>query len=145
MLCKAKSAKKKKTARRFLTIFKHKWSNVRPLLSTTFPQGFRISKNIGHQTLGNGCKKTFKPYLKSEHTDGRTHRQADTQTDRRTFGLLESVGPEGQCFEKISCVTLFPRLYPRNIETIIQTLATGLRYYNIDTGNKTVPYNPDAG
>ena len=32
-----------------------------PLL---FPQGFRISKKLGHTTLGNGGKKTFKRYLK---------------------------------------------------------------------------------
>ena len=65
---------------------------MRPLLSTTFPQGFRISKNIGHPTSGSGGKKTFKLYLKSEHTDGQTH--------RRTFRLIESIGPEGRCFEK---------------------------------------------
>ena len=52
-------------ARRFQTIFKQKISNMRPLLSTAFPQGFRISKNIGHPTLGRGGKKTFKRYLKS--------------------------------------------------------------------------------
>ena len=28
------------------------------LLSITFPQGFRISKNIGHPTSGSGGKKT---------------------------------------------------------------------------------------
>ena len=46
-----------------------------------FPQGFRISKNIGHPTLGSGGKKMFKRYLKSEHTQGRTDRQTDRQTD----------------------------------------------------------------
>ena len=30
------------------------------LLSITFPQGFRISKNIGHPTSGSGGKKTVK-------------------------------------------------------------------------------------
>ena len=39
-----------------------------PLLSITFPQGFWISKNLGHPTSRNGGKKTFKRYLKSEHT-----------------------------------------------------------------------------
>ena len=38
-----------------------------------FPQGFRISKNIGHPTLGSGGKKMFKRYLKSEQTDKQTH------------------------------------------------------------------------
>ena len=91
MFCKAKSAKKQFfLARRFYTTFKRKCSNLRPLLSITFPQGFQISKNIGHPTLGSGGKKTFKQYLKSEQT----HRH----TDRRTFRLIESIGPEGRCF-----------------------------------------------
>ena len=40
--------------------------HLRPLLSITFPQGFRICKNIGHPPLGSGGKKTVKRYLKSE-------------------------------------------------------------------------------
>ena len=70
---------------------------MRPLLSITFPQGFRISKNIGHPTSGSGGKKTVKRYLKSEHTDRHTR--------GRTFRLIESIGPEGRCFEN-----LFPGL-----------------------------------
>ena len=54
---------------------------MRPLLSTSFPQGFRISKNIGHPTSGSGGKKTFKRYLKSEQTNTQTHGQTDRQTD----------------------------------------------------------------
>ena len=46
--------------RRFQTILKQKCSYLRPLLSITFPQGFRISKNIGHPTLRSGGKKTVK-------------------------------------------------------------------------------------
>ena len=105
MFCKEKSAKKqkKKIARRFQTTSKQKCSNVRPLLSITFPQGFRISKNIGHPTSGNGGKKTVKRYLKSEQTD--------TQTDGRTFRLIESIGPEGRCFENRSLITTG---YPSN-------------------------------
>ena len=38
-------------------------------LDHLFPQGFRISKSIGHTTSGSGGKKTFKRYLKSEQTD----------------------------------------------------------------------------
>ena len=78
-----------------------------PLL---FPQGFRISKNIGQPTLGSGCKKTFKRYLKTKHTD--------KQTDRWTFRLIESIGPEGRCFDKKSCnnclhvVSVKSTLYP---------------------------------
>ena len=66
------------------------WDHFFPLL---FPQGFRISKNFGHPTSGKGGKKTFKRYLKSEQTD--------KQTDGRTFQLIESIGPEGRCFENV--------------------------------------------
>ena len=78
-------------APQFQTTSKQKCSNPRTLLSITFPQGFRISKNIGHPTSGSGGKKTFQWYLKSEHTN--------RQTNRRTFRLIESIGPEGRCFE----------------------------------------------
>ena len=65
---------------------------MRSLISITFPQGFQISKYFVHPTSGSGGKKTFKRYLKSEQTD--------TRTDTRTFRLIESIGPEGQCLEK---------------------------------------------
>ena len=55
--------------------FQKKCSNLKPLLCITFPQGFQISKNIGHPTLESGGKKTYKRYLKSEQTDGQTDRQ----------------------------------------------------------------------
>ena len=92
--------------RQFWTSSKQKCSNVRPLLSITFPQGFRISKNIGHPTSGSGGKKTVKRYLQSEQT----HTQTDGQTDRRTFRLIESIGPEGRCFENPSCQKVAPIL-----------------------------------
>ena len=69
--------------RQFETTFKQKCSNVRPLLSITFPQGFRISNNIRHPNLGSGGKKTVKRYLKSEHTHRPTHRQTDNSTYRK--------------------------------------------------------------
>jgi hypothetical protein len=40
--------------------YEQKFYNLRPLLSITFPKGFRISKKFGHWTLGNGGKKTLK-------------------------------------------------------------------------------------
>ena len=64
-----------------------------------FPQGFRICKNIGHPTSGSGGKKTVKRNLKSEQTDRQTDRRTDVQTDGRTNRLIESIGPEGRCFE----------------------------------------------
>ena len=65
-----KLGKKEKTffARRFQTTSKQKCSNVRPLLSITFPQGFRISKNIGHPTSGSGGTKTVKKDGKPKKT-----------------------------------------------------------------------------
>ena len=42
-------------------------------ISITFPQGFRISKNIGHPTSGSGGKKTAKRYLKSKQTHKHTN------------------------------------------------------------------------
>ena len=87
---------------RFQTSSKQKCSNLKPLLSIIFPQGFRISKNVGHLTLGSGGKKTFKRYLKSEQTD----RHTDRHTDRRTNRLIESIGPEGQCFEKLDAIQM---------------------------------------
>ena len=74
-----------------------------PLLSITFPQGFRISKNIGHPTSGSGGKKTVKRYLKSEQTDRHTHTQTNIIW---TFRLIESSGPEGRCFENLCFVIL---------------------------------------
>jgi hypothetical protein len=59
---------------------------MRPLISITFPKAFRISKNIGHPTSGGGGKKTFKRYLKSEHTNRRTDGQTDRRTDGKTDG-----------------------------------------------------------
>ena len=96
---KVKKVREKKLffARRFSTIFKQKCSYLRQLLSITFPQGFQISKNIGHPTSGSGGKKTVKRYLKSEQT----HRQTNRRTDRRTFRLIESSDPEGRCFDKL--------------------------------------------
>ena len=58
---KAKFAKKKTFfARRSYTLYKQKFSYLRPLLFVTFPQGFRKSKKFGHWTSGSGGKKTFK-------------------------------------------------------------------------------------
>ena len=53
----------------------------------------KISKNIGHPTSGSKGKKTFKWYLKSEHTDGQTHRRTNTQTDISTYRKHRPRGP----------------------------------------------------
>ena len=36
----------------------------------------------------------------NRHTDTHTHTQTDTYGHIWTFGLIESIGPEGRCFEK---------------------------------------------
>ena len=48
----------------FRPFLRQKCSNLIPFLSNTFPQGFRIPKQFGYQTLGSGGKKMFKRYLK---------------------------------------------------------------------------------
>ena len=68
---KVKNERRKKTffCAVILDNFKQKCSYLRPLLSITFPQGLRISKNIGHTTSGSGGKKIVKRYLKSEKSE----------------------------------------------------------------------------
>ena len=82
-------------ARRFQTISKQKFSNVRPLLSITFPQGFRISKYFGHPTSGSGGKIGLKIY----------HMKRDIrQTDTRTSRLLDRIGPVGRFDENFNAL-----------------------------------------
>ena len=47
-------------ARRFYTLYKQRYSNLRPLASISFSQGLRKFKKFGHWTSGNGGTKTFK-------------------------------------------------------------------------------------
>ena len=58
---KAKFSGKKKPifGRRFYTLNEQKYSNLRPLLTITFPKVFQNSKKLGHWTSGSGCKKTL--------------------------------------------------------------------------------------
>ena len=62
--------------RQFYIIFEHKSSNLRPFLSITFCQGFRISKQLGHWTSESGGKKTVKQSVQSV-TDRQTHGHFD--------------------------------------------------------------------
>ena len=92
---KVKKVRENKTffVRRFKTIFKQKCLYLRPLLSITFPQGFRISNKIGHPTSGSGGKKTVKLYLKSEQTHRQTDRRTDRRTDKSTYRKHRPRGP----------------------------------------------------
>ena len=67
------SIKKSILLRQFYTLYNQKFSNLRPLLFITLPQGFWKSKKIGHWTLGSGGKNTVKQsekhqYKKIPHT-----------------------------------------------------------------------------
>ena len=55
-----------------------------------------MSKNIGHPTSGSGGKKSLSGTSK---VNTQTDKHIDGQTDRRTFRLIESIGPEGRCFK----------------------------------------------
>ena len=94
--CVRQNHQKKKIARRFQTTSKQKCSNVRQLLFITFPQEFRISKNIGHPTSGSGGKKIVKRYLKSEQTHTGTHKQTD-----RNFDLQKALAQRADAFKKL--------------------------------------------
>ena len=63
----------------FYTIFERKSSNLRSLLSFTFPQGLRLPKKFGHWTLASGGKKTIKRSEQSV-TDRQTHK---TETNKK--------------------------------------------------------------
>ena len=149
-----------------------KCSYLRPFLSITFPQGFWISKNIGHPTSGSGGKKTVKKDRKPKKTKkseeknfflsgdfrqfsnknvhiwyhffpllfpkdfeslkildirlrevgakrplngtSKVNRQTHTRTHTRTFQLIESIGPEGRCFEKWEWKSLVTIIYTKN-------------------------------
>ena len=54
---KAKFTENYFLAWQFYTLYKLKFSNWRPLLSITFPQGLKKSKKLGHQTSGSGGKR----------------------------------------------------------------------------------------
>ena len=99
---------KKKVAAAILTIFEQKCSNLRPLLSKTFPQGFLISKKFGHLISRSGGKKTFKRYLKSEQMKKKIRKNFFCRGDFRPF-LCKNV-QIGDHF--------LPILFPKNSESL---------------------------
>ena len=93
MFCKAKSAKiqtffLRGDSRQISNKHVQIWDHFFPLL---FPKDSESLKILDIRLQEVGGKKTFKRYLKSEQT----HRH----TDWLTFWLIESIGPEGRCFE----------------------------------------------
>ena len=77
MFCKQNQQKKNLFFTwQFLTTSQQKCSILRPLLFSTFPQGFRIFNNFGHPTLGSGGKIGLKIYhMKRGHTNTLTQTQ----------------------------------------------------------------------
>ena len=73
-----KSVKKNISPLHFCTILEQKSSNLRPLFSTTFAPGLRISKSFGHPTSGSGGKKTLNG---SSKVNRQTHGHTDGYTD----------------------------------------------------------------
>ena len=86
VLCKAIFTQKQKKWRSYFTPFISKsfqiWDYFFPLL---FPKGSESLKFVDIRLWEVGTKKTFKWYLKSEQTDGRTHGHTDTGTDISTY------------------------------------------------------------
>ena len=79
----------------FIILFFKFWDHFFSLL---FPKESESLKILDIQHWEVGGKKTFKHYLKSEHTDRQTH----TQTNTWKFWLIKIIGPEGWCFKKAS-------------------------------------------
>ena len=83
-------------ARRFLIFFKQKCSNMRPLLSITFPKDSESLKifdirlrEVGAKRPLNGTSKvnTHTHTQTDRRTDGQTDGQTDRQTDKSTYRL----------------------------------------------------------
>ena len=69
--------------------------------SITIPHKFLIFKKFGHWTLGSRGKKTVKQSEKVWRTD--------RQTNIRTFWLIESISPQGWCFENPASMAKIPQ------------------------------------
>ena len=71
----------------------HIWDHFFPLL---FPKDSEFLKILDIRLREVGAKRPLNGTSKvNTHTD----RQTDGHTHRRTFRLIESIGPEGRCFE----------------------------------------------
>ena len=95
LFCEAKSAKKN-----FFSFAPNKnipmWDHFFTLF---FPKDSKSLKILDIQLREVGAKKRL-------NGTSKVNTQTDGQTDRRTFRLIESIGPEGRCFENL-IITLF--------------------------------------
>ena len=90
----------------FYTLYEQKFSNMRPLLSITFPQGFRKSKKFGHWTLGSGGKKKESESVTDKQTDGQTFRHFDKKKFKGQKAIqikYGGKGREGHMYSTILC------------------------------------------
>ena len=85
----------------FYTLYEQNFSNLRPLLYITFPQGFQKLKFLDIGLWEVVAKRPLNGVRKCDgQTSTQTNTQTNTQTDIRTFRLIERIGPEGRFFEK---------------------------------------------
>ena len=67
------------------------WDHFLPFL---FPKNFESLKSLDIWLWEVGAKRRLK-------YSSKVNRQTDKQTHRWTFWPIESIGPEGRCFEKL--------------------------------------------
>ena len=93
-----KFAKKNGDFTPFISKIFQMWDHFFPLL---FPNYLEYLKIWDIHLLEVGAKRW---YLKSEQT----HKQTNRHTHPRTNRLIESIGPEPRCFEKLPSIQSFP-------------------------------------
>ena len=76
-----------------------------PLL---FPKDSEYLKILDIRLWEVGAKRTLSGTSK---VNRQTHRWTDKHTDRRTFRLIESIGPEGRCFENLHVLNMCNLIY----------------------------------
>ena len=92
LFCKAKSAKKKKMRGNFRQFSNKNVQMLDHFFPLLFPKDSESLKILHIRLREVGAKRPL-------NSTSKVNGQTDTHTDRRTFQLIESIGPEGQCFE----------------------------------------------
>ena len=69
--------------------------------SLLFPKDSESLKVLDIRLREVGEKR---PLNDTSKVNAQTHRRTDKHTDGRTFRLIESIGPEGRCFENIPMI-----------------------------------------
>ena len=92
MICKAKSAKKKKMCGVFRPLTNKNVQMLDHFFPLLFPEDSESLKIFDIRLRKVGAKR---PLNGTSKVNIQTH----TQTHRRTFWLIKSIGPEGRCFK----------------------------------------------